>query len=164
MFGDGLELVVPEVGFVVATAVSPDGPEPGAEPLETAASPRQGYQAPALVPPSRGVPVHINVCATDKVAAGTTSKTPRPGGTSGQGWFIPFTLGGQQDVQAPERCRTIHFVCHSDTRKLCQCSNVLLNMVVETAVEEAGKALRVPLLRAYRIPSEAYRGEEGQDK
>ena len=67
-------------------------------------------------------------------------------------------------MQTPEKCRTIDFVCHPETRKLCQRSKALLNLVAETALEEVEKALKVPLLREYRIPSDAYRGEEGQDK
>ena len=140
VYGDGLELVVPEVGFVVATAVGPDGPEPGAEAPEAAAAPPRlggGQQAAPLPPPARGTPVYINVCTSDKVAAATSSQARGPGGASGQGWSIPFTLGGQQSVLVPEKCRTIDFVCHPDTRKLTQRSKALLNLVAETALEDS---------------------------
>ena len=159
---------MPEAGFVVATTVSPDGPETETEPGAEAvvAPPRKGapQQAPPLPPPARGTPVYVNVCTSEKVAVATSSQTRGPGGASGQGWSIPFTLGGQQSVLASEKCRTIDFVCHPDTRKLTQRSKALLKLVAETAVEEAEKVLGAPLLRAYRIPPEAYRGEEDQDK
>jgi len=165
VYGEGLELVVPEAGFVVATSVGPGGPDPGdTSAPEPSAQPSGPSQAPALAPPSRGTPVYINVCMSDKVAAATSSKTRGSDGASGQGWAIPYTLGGQQDVQMPEKCRTIDFVCHPETRRMCQRSKALLNLVAETALEEVEKALKVPLLREYRIPSETYRGEEGQDK
>ena len=59
VYGEGLELVVPDSGFVVATSVGPGDPEPGDAPApEPSAQPSGPSRAPALAPPSRGTPVH----------------------------------------------------------------------------------------------------------
>ena len=128
-YGAGAVLVVPDPAFVVKTRSSAG---------------------------SGGAKVFINVCTSAKVAAAVASAA-----AGGQNWSIPFSVSAPHEEadKAGTACKVVDFCVNEQTLAVARENTRFHALLVQTALEEAGKRLSLELdAAAVSFPNRKFMG------
>ena len=138
MYGEGVELIVPEESFVFKTRVK-GGDQDGSK-------------------------YFVNVCTSEKIARAESKKAVRDG-QEGNTWSIPFSLGADRDCQdkSGEAAKVVDFILHPDTVSKCAFPP-FKEMVCATALENIENTRKVALARPVSHLRMKYKASEGMEK
>ena len=147
MYGDGVELITPEAGFVVKTKIT-------SIPLRDAKDCSEDANKTSS---KVNMKVFINICHNSKVQVASSSKID-----GGHNWSIPYSLGVSRDGKdksgAP--CEEYDFVINSETYSQCMNDMRFKGLVVDTALEAVeSRAGGISLSRDFSFPKLKYKGD-----
>mmetsp|Transcript_2413 Transcript_2413/g.6057 ORF Transcript_2413/g.6057 Transcript_2413/m.6057 type:complete len:665 (+) Transcript_2413:406-2400(+) len=139
VYGKGVELIVPEAGFVIKTQDKTNQHK-----------------------------VFINVCHSEKVEPCKGRKTTDPSNPSrsGTSWEIPLSLGKPKNGTDKKGgvCDVYDFVVHPNTKEMAVRDARFRGLVAETAMENIEKNFGKQLDRSWKQPKMTYKGVEGAEQ
>ena len=156
LYGDNVQLITPEAGFVVKSRVHDKKLHDSNE---------EEQEEKSRVDDSRiGMKVFVNVCHNSKVGEAKSVKVK-----GGENWSVPYSLGAVREGKdkAGSPCEEYDFVINSGTYGRCCCDDGdprLKGLVIDTALDavDGRREDGLTLSREFSIPKMRYKGDTKQ--